>query len=60
MDQFFDRLTTLWRNAPPGKKTMMAVGGAAIVLTLALLVRAATTPTMSLLYSGLESSAANG
>ncbi|MEL7464227.1 MAG: flagellar basal-body MS-ring/collar protein FliF [Pseudomonadota bacterium] len=60
VDQFFDRLGALWRGADSGKRVMMIAGGAAIAIILALLVRTAISPTMSLLYSGLESSAANG
>lgn len=59
MDQFFEKLTTIWRSADASKRFMMAGGALVILLILGMLVRTATSPTMALLYSGLESSAAS-
>ncbi len=39
---------------------MLAVGAAALILALGLFIRIVSTPTMALLYSGLDSVAASG
>ena len=60
MDQIIGKLGAIWRSADPRRRITMLAGAAAFALILVFLIRAATTPSMALLYSGLESSAANG
>ncbi|MEP5154608.1 flagellar basal-body MS-ring/collar protein FliF [Planktotalea sp.] len=43
-----------WNGLDPAKKVVMMLGLAALLTTLVVLVRMATQPSMSLLYSGLE------
>lgn len=44
----------------PRRRAMMVIGGLAFVVVLGLFLRIVSTPTMALLYSGLDGAAASG
>ncbi|MEM7546936.1 MAG: flagellar basal-body MS-ring/collar protein FliF [Pseudomonadota bacterium] len=54
------KLSMAWNAAEPRRKAMLVLGLAAMIAALALFARIVATPTMALLYSGLDSSAASG
>lgn len=60
MNSIISNLTLAWASAEPRRKAMLVLGAVGLVVVLTLFARIVTTPTMSLLYSGLDSSAASG
>lgn len=54
------RLGEAWGAMEPRRKAVFAVSAVALVVALALFLRIVTAPTMALLYSGLDGSAASG
>lgn len=53
-------LLSTWQDMQPQRRVMAVFGILAILVVLGLFVRIATQPSMALLYSGLEASAASG
>jgi len=51
-------LVSVWGGLSMGKRLMLAGSVAATIIAFSMLARTASTPTMALLYSGLESGAA--
>ena len=49
-----------WDAMQPQRKLIVVLGSLAILVVLAMFIRIATTPSMALLYSGLDSAAASG
>lgn len=60
VNSIFPGLTAAWNAADARRKAMLVFGVAALVVVLILFVRIATAPSMALLYSGLDSTAASG
>lgn len=60
VNTLFSNLGMAWNAAEPRKKAMLVVGLVAMIAVLTLFGRVVTSPTMALLYSGLDSSAASG
>lgn len=52
------QLQTFWGGLDPRRRLIAALGALAIVASLVGIARVATTPSMSLLYSGLDAAAA--
>ncbi|MEM9043663.1 MAG: flagellar basal-body MS-ring/collar protein FliF [Pseudomonadota bacterium] len=60
MQQIVQRTARAWDAMTPRRKVTTVLGTILVIVVLAALTRAATTPTMALLYSGLDSGAASG
>ncbi|MGB0925861.1 MAG: flagellar basal-body MS-ring/collar protein FliF [Pikeienuella sp.] len=60
MNTTFSNLNRAWLALEPRKRAALVVSVMAAVVFLGLLIRIVATPTLSLLYSGLDSSAASG
>lgn len=60
MQQIVQRTARVWDAMTPRRKVTFVLGTILVLVILAALVRAATMPTMALLYSGLDSGAASG
>lgn len=60
MNTTLSNITRAWTALEPRKRAALVVSLMAAVVFLGLLIRIIATPTLSLLYSGLDSSAASG
>ena len=60
MSATIDNLKSAWSGMEPRRRVAFAVSAIIILVFLALMTRIVTTPTMALLYSGLDSTAASG
>lgn len=49
-----DRLAALWKEMDPRKRLLAVLAGVALVAFVAILARVAGSPSMALLYAGLE------
>lgn len=56
----FSKLSDAWSALDPRRRAALVVSVMAAVVFLGLLIRIVATPTLSLLYSGLDSSSASG
>ncbi|MEM8751878.1 MAG: flagellar basal-body MS-ring/collar protein FliF [Pseudomonadota bacterium] len=60
MSSVATNIGTAWRAADQRRRVMLIVSLIAVAVVVGLFVRIVSTPTMALLYSGLDSSSASG